>query len=153
MRSIIRVLTASLIGLVVAFIFSFAGQNHASALFSNASAQACAGVNAPSSSTTCADETTSIGSLVNTVINIISWIVGIAAILMVIVGGFRYVVSGGDSTATSSARNTILYALVGLAIAVIAQVLIHFVFKHVNKALKNDKSVGVLFTLWHYPWF
>jgi len=136
MRSITRVLAISLIGLTVAFIFSFAGQNHASALFSNAKNQACAGVNAPNSSTTCADETTSVGSLVNTIINIISWIVGIAAILMVIVGGFRYVVSGGDSTATSSARNTILYALVGLAVAVIAQILIHFVFKATHNAIK-----------------
>ena len=150
MKSITRVLAISLIGLALTVTFSFIGQNHASALFTNATNQACGGVNLSNSNTTCADQSGTVNSLVKTSIGIISWIVGVAAILMVIVGGFRYVISGGDSAATTSARNTIFYALIGLALAVLAQVLIHFVFKNVSKAITT--KTGVLFSLRHYPW-
>ena len=135
MKSIKHIAAAILISVAAVVGFSFIGQNHASALFTNARNQACGGVNLSNSKTTCANESASVGSLVNTIINIISWIVGIAAILMVIVGGFRYVISGGDSNATASARNTIIYALIGLAIAAMAQLLIHFVLNQVNKSV------------------
>ncbi len=46
---------------------------------------------------------------------------------MIIIGGFKYVTSTGDSASISSAKNTILYALVGLAVVSLAQVLVHFV--------------------------
>lgn len=69
----------------------------------------------------------SVGSIIATVINILSLIVGAAAVIMVIIGGLRYIISSGDSNASNSARNTIIYALVGLAIASLAQVLVHFV--------------------------
>ena len=61
------------------------------------------------------------------VINIFSFAVGIIAVIMIIIGGIRFVLSGGDSTATTSARNTVLYAVVGLVVAILAQVIVHFV--------------------------
>ena len=47
---------------------------------------------------------------------------------MVIVGGMKYITANGDSGAFASARTTIIYALIGIAIVALAQVLVHFVF-------------------------
>ncbi len=68
-----------------------------------------------------------VNSLIKTVINLLSVAVGIVAVIMIIVGGFRYVTSAGDSTKVGSAKNTILYALIGLIIVALAQVIVHFV--------------------------
>lgn len=54
-------------------------------------------------------------------------VAGIVSVIFVIVGGIKYIFSGGDSSATSSAKNTILYALVGLVVAVLAREIIMFV--------------------------
>ncbi|MDQ3123970.1 MAG: pilin [bacterium] len=76
-------------------------------------------------SSTRADRT--VEGLVKTVINILSWVVGIAAVIMVIVGGLKYIASNGDSNGISSAKNTIIYALIGLVIAALAQFIVRFV--------------------------
>lgn len=65
--------------------------------------------------------------IVATVINIFSLIVGIVAVIMIIYGGFRYITSGGDSGNIGTAKNTILYAIVGLIIVALAQVIVRFV--------------------------
>ena len=46
---------------------------------------------------------------------------------MVIVSGLKYITASGDSSSISSAKNTLIYALVGLAIAALAQIMVHFV--------------------------
>jgi hypothetical protein len=69
----------------------------------------------------------SIISIMRTVINILSWIVGIAGIIMVIVAGMKYVTSGGDANGVKSAKDTLVYAIVGLIIAVLAQAIVQFV--------------------------
>lgn len=61
------------------------------------------------------------------VTNILLFVVGILSVIMIIIGGLRYVVSGGNSTAITAAKNTILYAIVGLIIAFLAFALINFV--------------------------
>jgi len=67
-----------------------------------------------------------------TVINIISIFGGALAVIMIIVGGFRYITSGGSAEATKGARNTIVYALVGLVIIGTAQIIVHFVINGVK---------------------
>lgn len=62
-----------------------------------------------------------------TIVNILSAIVGIVAVIMLIIGGFRYITAGGDSNSINSAKNTIIYALVGAVIATLAQVIVRFV--------------------------
>lgn len=79
--------------------------------------------------------TSSVSTLVDDVINIFSWLVGSISIIMVIYGGFRYVTSGGNDSSISGAKNTIVYALIGLVIVALAQIIVHFVL---SKAL----SVG-----------
>lgn len=87
----------------------------------------CEGIDVTGTSCTAPGEDTGISGLVGAIVNILSLIVGIAAVIMLIIGGLKYVTSGGDSNAISSAKNTILYALVGVVVAVLAQFLVHFV--------------------------
>ena len=54
-------------------------------------------------------------------------VVGIAAVVMIIIGGLRYVTSNGDSGQVGNAKNTILYAVVGLVVVALAQVIVRFV--------------------------
>ncbi|MDQ5914082.1 MAG: hypothetical protein QG623_701 [Patescibacteria group bacterium] len=65
---------------------------------------------------------------INSVINLFSLIVGAASVIMIIYGGFKYITSGGSDDNTKSAKNTILYALVGLIIVLLAQTIVKFVF-------------------------
>lgn len=66
-----------------------------------------------------------LGSLVGGAVRTLSFAVGVAAILMVIYGGLKYVTSGGDATKTKNARATVMYSLIGLAVAVLAQVIVN----------------------------
>lgn len=68
------------------------------------------------------------------VINILSVIIGAVAVLMIIVGGFRYVTSAGNAEGTKAARQTIIYAIVGLIIVALAQIIVHFVLNSVTSA-------------------
>ncbi len=65
--------------------------------------------------------------VITTLTNTLLFIVGALSVIMIIVGGLRYVVSGGNSTAVTAAKNTILYAIVGLIIAFLAFAAINFV--------------------------
>jgi hypothetical protein len=86
----------------------------------------CQGIMA-TGATSCTNDGGKITGIVRTVINLLSIIVGVAAVIMIIVGGLKYVTSQGESSATASAKNTILYAIIGLVIAAIAQFLVHYV--------------------------
>lgn len=68
-----------------------------------------------------------LNTLLTNVVNIFSAIVGVVAVLMVIYGGFRYITSGGDQNKVASAKNTLIYAIIGLVIVALAQVIVHFV--------------------------
>ena len=62
-----------------------------------------------------------------TITNVLLFIIGAVAVIMLIIGGIRYTVSGGDSGSVTSAKNTILYAVVGLIVAILAFAIINFV--------------------------
>lgn len=68
-----------------------------------------------------------LGAVLKTVINIFSMIVGVVAVIMIIISGLKYITSMGDSTSTASAKNTLLYAVIGLVIVAMAQVIVRFV--------------------------
>ena len=93
------------------------------------------GVSLTSEDGSCADSgdgENSLSGVVKKVINIFSIVVGAVSVIMIIVGGFRYVVSNGDSNGVSGAKNTILYAIVGLVIVIFAQVIVRFVLTNVS---------------------
>jgi hypothetical protein len=61
------------------------------------------------------------------VINIFSVIVGVIAVIMIVIGGFRYITSGGASDKVKGAKDTLIYAIIGLIIVALAQVIVRFV--------------------------
>jgi cytochrome bd-type quinol oxidase subunit 2 len=73
-------------------------------------------------------------TLIADVINIFSLVVGVVSVIMIIYGGFRYITSGGESNSVSSAKNTILYAIIGLVIVALAQFIVRFVLGRVTDA-------------------
>lgn len=62
-----------------------------------------------------------------TITNVLLFILGAISVIMIIIGGLRYVVSGGNATAVTAAKNTILYAIVGVIVALLAYAIINFV--------------------------
>ena|ERR1019366_7643065 len=62
------------------------------------------------------------------------FLVGAISVIYLIIGGLRYVVSNGDSKAVTAAKDTILYAIVGVVIAIISFALVQFVINALNKA-------------------
>lgn len=70
---------------------------------------------------------TSLESIIRIVINTLLFLIGIVAVVMIIMGGFRYIVSNGDTGAMTAAKNTILYAVVGLVVAIAAFAIVNFV--------------------------
>ena len=66
--------------------------------------------------------------LVKNIINILLTVASVIAVIMIIVGGIRYSTSNGDSASLSAAKNTILYSLIGLIIAVFAYPIVQYVY-------------------------
>ncbi len=73
-----------------------------------------------------------VDNIIKTVIDILSLAVGVVSVIMIIVGGLRYVISSGESGSVTSAKNTILYAVVGLVIVALAQIIVRFVVGEVT---------------------
>jgi cytochrome bd-type quinol oxidase subunit 2 len=102
-------------------------------------AQACTGATdavqgGESGPCTKEDGSDSFTKLVQQIVNIFSLIVGAVSVIMIIYGGFRYITSGGDSNGVTAAKNTILYAVIGLVIVALAQIIIRFVLGATNDA-------------------
>jgi cytochrome bd-type quinol oxidase subunit 2 len=74
------------------------------------------------------------------VTNTILYIVGIIAVIMLIIGGIKYVVSGGDSKKVTDAKNTVLYAIIGLVICFLSFAIINFVISALPSSDKNDSK-------------
>lgn len=64
--------------------------------------------------------------------NTILYAVGIIAVIMLIWGGVRYIISGGDSKKVTDAKNTILYAILGLVVALLSYAIVNFVLNIVG---------------------
>ena len=96
------------------------------AVYADAQQQICEGIGAASGAN-CSDGSKKINSTIKGVIGLFSTIVGIAAIIVIIAAGFRYVTSGGDSGKINSAKTELTYAIVGLVVAAMAQFIVKFV--------------------------
>ena len=90
--------------------------------------QACQGVSSIGGRNACTgDAGGRLSGFIQNIINILLFLIGAIAVIMIIVGGIRYVVSGGDQGAITGAKNTILYAVIGLVIAILAYAIVNFV--------------------------
>ena len=63
--------------------------------------------------------------------NTVLLIVGLISVIMLVYGGLRYILSGGDSKKVTDAKNTVLYAIIGLIISMLAYAIVHFVLNSV----------------------
>lgn len=131
-------LTAVILVIALAIVAGAPSKSAAALIGANSQQAACNGISLGSQG--CSSGTSAFGNLLKTVINVLSFIAGVAAIIMIIVGGFNYITSGGEASKTASARNTIIYALVGLVLVVLAQVLVHFVL---NRSI-SAANAGIL---------
>ncbi len=74
--------------------------------------------------------------------SVLLFIVGAIAVIMIVIGGLRYVVSGGDASQVQSAKNTILYALVGVIVAILAYAAVNFVIASFVPTSGTTSSYG-----------
>ncbi len=70
------------------------------------------------------------GGIFQTITNVLLFIIGAVSVIMLIIGGIRYTISQGDSSAVTSAKNTILYSIIGLVVAILAYAAVNFVITH-----------------------
>lgn len=92
-------------------------------------AKLCEGAGGAASAENCAGQAgapTVMGTIQN-ITNILIFVLGAVAVIMLIIGGIRYVTSAGDQNALTSAKNTVLYALIGVAVAIMAYAIVNFV--------------------------
>lgn len=97
--------------------------------------EACRGITGSTSptgtgATACADPGF-FGGLVESVLNILSIVLGGIAAIVLVVAGIMYVASGGDPNNTKRAKDAILYAVIGIVVAVAAQGIVRFVIGNV----------------------
>jgi hypothetical protein len=113
--------------LVVGF-YASQGQVKALNLFSNT----CQNAEAQDHSAVCNSQTgkdplTGPQGILADITNIVSYIAGAAAIIMLVYGSIKYITSGGDANNVKNAKDTVFFALIGIAVIVLARSLILFV--------------------------
>jgi len=67
------------------------------------------------------------GGLFKQVTNVLLYVIGAISVIMLVIGGVRYTISGGDQKQVEAAKNTILYAIVGIIVAILAYAVVNFV--------------------------
>jgi len=104
------------------------------AVYADAKSDACAGISLTGASCSGTGQTTptsQLDTLIGTVVNILTIVVGVIAVIMIIVAGAKFITSGGDTSKVAGARSSIIYAVIGLVIVVLAQTIVHYVINKV----------------------
>jgi hypothetical protein len=144
-KSVLLAIT-TLMMVAPAGVAGFGAVAFADATGNNIADQVCTGSNAAggtsSQGVNCGGTSGSLdfGGIAKKIVNIFSIIVGAVAIIMIIYGGFRYITSGGDSGSVGNAKNTLIYAIVGLIIVALAQVLVHFVINTATSSVTSGSQ-------------
>lgn len=99
--------------------------------FASTKADLCNGIEAASGSSSCGSSG-SISNLLTTIVNIISLVIGVVAVIMILVAGFKFMTSGGESSKVAEAKNSLIYAIVGIVVVALAQIIIRYV---VNRSI------------------
>ena len=71
----------------------------------------------------------SIGTVVTNIISILMYVLGFVAVIVIVIGGIMYATAAGDANRLKAAKDTILYAAIGVAVAILAQVIVQFVVR------------------------
>ena len=81
------------------------------------------------SSEVCGAQDDELQPLLKKIVNFLLYILGAVAVIVIIISGITFVVSGGDSSAVTVAKNRLLYAVIGLVVAIMAYAIVNFVLK------------------------
>ena len=76
------------------------------------------------------------------IVSVMLFTVGILSIIMLIFGGLRYIISNGDSKKVEAAKNTILYAIIGLIVAIMSYAIVNFVVSSFTTSGGGINSTG-----------
>lgn len=134
MNKIVKIALSTLAIVAIAFSFVAVLGINEGQVAAQAKDAICEGIGLTGGTSDCAQPTgqPTVDSTIKNVINIISIVVGVIAVIMIIIGGLKYITSAGDSSKVSSAKDTILYAVIGLVIVALAQVIVRFVLRQVG---------------------
>lgn len=101
----------------------------------NITQQACQATGAQGTSSACINQTddpiTGPQGIIKRAINLLSILVGVASVIVIMVAGFSFITSQGEPAALSKAKNSLIFAVIGIVIVVLAQVIAGFVVKQV----------------------
>lgn len=129
-----RVFASLLISFSLLFpALSFAGTAGAVNIFSDtcngsgSTSSACQSVNSENAKNQGGNSDNPIIDIISVAVSVISYIIGVAAVVGLIVNSIRLIISGSDSNAAASARSGIITCLVGMAIATLALVIVNLV--------------------------
>jgi len=75
---------------------------------------------------------TQVNGIIKTIVEVLLTAVGAISIIMIVIGGIMFALSSGDAQKAAKARNTVLYAVVGLAVSLFASAIVNFVFNRFN---------------------
>ncbi|MDB5186481.1 MAG: rane protein of unknown function [Candidatus Saccharibacteria bacterium] len=125
MKRLLQKISLGLCAVSMLAVFAFGATANAQGDATNAVCRGVAAAGGSGCGQRAGDPT--VTSVVRTGINIFSVIVGVAAVIMIIVGGLKYILSSGDPSNITSAKNTVIYAIVGLIVVSMAQLIVKFV--------------------------
>lgn len=131
-----KIIFLALMSLGVASVLSL------SVASSNAFAQVSSGINAATTDEMKNKQIDGSNGVIRIVSNILIWVVGIVAVIMIVWSGFKYITAAGDSGKIASAKSSLIYAIVGLIIAILAYAIVNFVMERLNVSSTPGGSSG-----------
>jgi hypothetical protein len=91
----------------------------------------CAGIGVADQNHSCGDAS-QLSGVIRNFLNIFSVVIGITAVIMIMVAGFKYITAAGDSGNITSAKHTLIYAIIGLIVVAFSQIIVQFVLDTVS---------------------
>lgn len=142
-----RILTLALVLVMSAGLFVAPVQSVVAGNFDGSTGAATEG--ACFGGTDCTAGTTEIDTVIKMVVDILSVTIGVIAVIMIIFAGFKYITSGGDGQKVANAKSTMVFAIIGLIVAALAQLIVWFVLgktagqptPHLEPELNKNKTV------------
>ncbi len=126
MKSIQRLFALVMVSLSLAGLTSLLPLGAGVALADTAKNEVCNGIGFAGGGV-CGDNGTAASNAIDVAVNILAIIVGVAAVVMIIIAGLRFITASGDANKIAAARNSIVYALIGLVVVVAARTIVHYV--------------------------
>lgn len=138
MKKLLKIILPTVIMLIFVFAVAIAPSVSALTLREGAEAARCDG---------CPRDLFGDTGVFKQITNTILYIVGIVAVIMLIIGGVKYVLSAGDSKKVTDAKNTVLYAIIGLIISFLAFSIVNFVISALPSSDKEAEKTSLIQTI------